>query len=177
MLLSKGLSGLAAVAIAGLVCVQAWAGTPKAIAVMDFEILDDTRQYNTPEVNAAQDKRLKSITAELKQEFSERGLYDVLDNSAVSERIAAITSGQTFYNCNGCELEIGRAMNTDLIAIGWVQKVSNLILNINIEVKDTRTGAVIYGKSVDLRGNTDASWLRGIRYLVDSIVEKKQYLK
>jgi hypothetical protein len=29
----------------------------------------------------------------------------------------------------------------------------------------------------DMRGNTEVSWLRGVYYMVDSIVEKKQYLK
>lgn len=52
-----------------------------------------------------------------------------------------------------------------------------LILNLNIEIKDVATGQLVYNKSVDLRGNTDESWLRGIRYMVNSIVEKKQYLK
>lgn len=144
---------------------------------MDCEILDDTRKYNTPELNEAQDKRLKLITEELKRQFSERRLYTVLDSSAVSARIEAVQSRETFYGCNGCELEIAKSMHADRAGICWVQKVSNLILNINIQVKDVATGAVVYGKSVDLRGNTDTSWLRGIRYMVDSIVEKKQQLK
>ncbi len=58
-----------------------------------------------------------------------------------------------------------------------MQKVSNLILNLNIEVKDVATGKTLYTKSVDLRSNSDKSWLRGIRYMVDSIAEKKQYLR
>jgi hypothetical protein len=36
---------------------------------------------------------------------------------------------------------------------------------------------MLYVKSVDLRSNTDNSWLRGIRYMVDSIEEKKQHLR
>ncbi len=68
-------------------------------------------------------------------------------------------------------------MDADRIVIAWVQKVSNLILNLNIEVKDVATGQTVYNKSVDLRGSTDVSWMRGIRYMVNSIVEKKQHLK
>ncbi len=80
-------------------------------------------------------------------------------------------------NCNGCELDIGRALGADVVILGWVQKVSNLILNVNIEVKDVVSGQTLFTKSVDLRGNTDKSWLRGIHYMVDSIAEKKQYLR
>ena len=58
--------------------------------------------------------------------------------------------------------------------IGWVQKVSNLILNINIQIEDAATGAVLLNKSVDLRGNTDETWRRGVSYLVRSMVEKDQ---
>jgi hypothetical protein len=39
------------------------------------------------------------------------------------------------------------------------------------------SGKTLYTKSVDLRSNSDKSWLRGIRYMVDSVAEKKQYLR
>ena len=168
---------LAAIAILTLLSVRALAEPLKSIAVMDCEILDDTRQYNSSEVNDAQDKRLKSITEELKRELAARALYTVLDSSTASDRIETVKTRETFYGCNGCELEIAQAMNADRAAICWVQKVSNLILNINMQVKDVATGKVVYGKSVDLRGNTDTSWLRGIRFMVDSIVDKKQQSK
>lgn len=168
---------MAAIAILTLLSLQAWAEPPRKIAVMDCEILDDTRIYNTAEVNEAQDKRLKLITEELKSEFSKRGLYEVVDSASVSDRIEAVESRETFYGCNGCEVQIAKDIQADRVAICWVQKVSNLILNINIQVKDVGTGEVVYGKSVDLRGNTDTSWLRGIRYMVDSIVDKGQQLK
>jgi len=39
------------------------------------------------------------------------------------------------------------------------------------------SGKTLYTKSVDLRSNSDKSWLRGIRYMADSVAEKKQYLR
>jgi hypothetical protein len=50
--------------------------------------------------------------------------------------------------------------------IGLVQKTSNLILSFKVEVKDVRSGAVLRGGQVDIRGNTDEMWLRGVRFLV-----------
>jgi hypothetical protein len=47
-----------------------------------------------------------------------------------------------------------------------VQKVSALILNINIFVRDTHSGRLIASMSVDLRGNTDESWSRALSYLL-----------
>jgi hypothetical protein len=47
-----------------------------------------------------------------------------------------------------------------------LQKVSNLILNINLYVCVVATRAPLVAMSVDIRGNTDESWSRGLEYLV-----------
>jgi len=33
------------------------------------------------------------------------------------------------------------------------------------------------GKSVDIRGNTDEAWLRGVRRLVDNIQDRNHHLR
>ena len=104
-------------------------------------------------------------------------MYRTVDNNAAAKLIAYQQARQDLRNCNGCELDIGRALGADVVILGWVQKVSNLILNINIEVKEVASRKALYMKSVDLRSNSDKSWLRGIRYMVDSIEEKKQHLR
>ena len=68
----------------------------------------------------------------------------------------------------------GWALGADRVMTAWVQKVSNLILNINIQINDVASGQPLLNKSVDIRGNTDASWERGIRYMVRSMEEKGQ---
>jgi hypothetical protein len=77
-------------------------------------------------------------------------------------------------DCNGCDVEIARQAGVDRLLVGWVQKVSNLILNVNIEVREASSGKPVLVKSVDLRGNTDQTWQRGIDYLVRDMVEKRQ---
>ena len=64
-------------------------------------------------------------------------------------------------------MEMGRAVGAGLVAYGWVQKVSNLILNINLVIADVSTGRQVRADSVDIRSNTDESWQRGLRYLLD----------
>ncbi|HWH49779.1 MAG TPA: DUF3280 domain-containing protein [Burkholderiales bacterium] len=144
---------------------------------MEFELIDEMRDYERPEVKDAQNQRIGLISNALRQELLQRGMYRLADNSAASELITDLKAQQDLRDCNGCEIEIGKALGADVIIIGWVQKVSNLILNINIEVKEVRSGRILYVKSVDLRSNSDYSWLRGIRYMVDSIEEKKQHLR
>ena len=172
------------VALAVLVCLaapatarEADASAPKIAAVMEFELIDDMRDFERPEVKDAQDRRIGLISDTLRRELLQRGMYRLADNSAAARLIIGLKAQQELHGCNGCEIDIGKALGADVIIIGWVQKVSNLILNINIEVKEIGSGRMLYVKSVDLRGNTDNSWLRGIRYMVDSIEEKKQHLR
>jgi Protein of unknown function (DUF2380) len=47
-----------------------------------------------------------------------------------------------------------------------VQKVSNLILNINVYMEDAESGKMKFARSIDIRGNTDESWRRGLDYLL-----------
>lgn len=144
-----------------------------SIAALDFELIDDTQDKN-PETLAAQKKRLALISEQLRKEFNDTGLYRVLDNAPVAGYIAELKAGQELRACNGCEIDIGKRLGADFVLTAWVQKVSNLILNINIEIKSVASGQTILNKSVDIRGNTDQSWSRGISYMVRDMVEKKQ---
>ena len=47
-----------------------------------------------------------------------------------------------------------------------MQKVSNLILNINLYIEDAADGKLKFVKSVDIRGNTDESWRHGLDYML-----------
>ena len=143
----------------------------KSIAVLDFELLDDQHELSPANVEYA---RLPVISDQLREAFTTNGLYRVVDNKPEMALIERNREMQPLNACNGCEQEIGKALHADRVLIGWVQKVSNLILNINIAIKDVATGNVMLNKSVDLRGNTDETWRRGIKYLVKSMVEKNQ---
>jgi hypothetical protein len=101
-------------------------------------------------------------------------VYRVIDLGPAAELMKMHQSRSQLRECNGCELDIARSLQADRVLIGWVQKVSNLIVNINIQIEDAASGSILLNKSVDLRGNTDESWRRGISYIVKSMVEKDQ---
>jgi hypothetical protein len=143
----------------------------KVIAILDFELVDDQHELSPATVEF---QRLRAIRDQLQKEFATSQLYRVVDLRPASELIRKYQSEMQLHACNGCELEIARSLHADRVLIGWVQKVSNLILNINIQIEDAATGAVLLNKSVDLRGNTDETWRRGVSYLVRSMVEKGQ---
>lgn len=68
---------------------------------------------------------------------------------------------------------MGRAVGTKYVVAGWVQKVSNLILNINIELREVASDRVVLNKSVDIRGNNDRAWEHGMRFLLRDFAEKR----
>jgi hypothetical protein len=77
-----------------------------------------------------------------------------------------IKGGPDIINCNGCQRDYAQKLRADWAAWGTVQKVSNLILNINLYMEDERVGKLQFVKSVDIRGNTDESWRRGLDYML-----------
>ncbi|WP_162256944.1 DUF3280 domain-containing protein [Noviherbaspirillum sp. Root189] len=143
----------------------------KTLLMLDFEMIDETGDTSAL---PAQNARLEIISQQLSNEFHQKQLYTILDRAPVQAMIDEQRSRFKLNDCNGCELDIARALNADRVLTAWVQKVSNLILNLNIEIKDARTGATVLMKSVDIRGNTDQTWTRGINFMVRSMVDKQQ---
>lgn len=143
----------------------------KSIVMLEFELIDQTLDRASDE---AQRERLKKISSLLRQQFIDKGFYRVLDTAPQQAMIDDMKSRFKLHDCNGCDIDIGRALGADRVMTAWVQKVSNLILNINIQINDVASGQPLLNKSVDIRGNTDASWERGIRYMVRSMEEKGQ---
>lgn len=148
--------------------------SPKSLVVLPFEVVDDTHRSSLAAADFAQDARLQKITEALRQDVEQRGMYRVVDTGPVRERVAAVSSRQGFRSCEACALEIGRSLGAQRVAVGWVQTTADTPVNINLEVLDVRTGEILYTRAVDLRGNTDANWMRGVRYLVDAIAQKNQ---
>jgi len=138
------------------------APAPRA-AVFDFELIDTSLEGEIDGERADQQRRLALISDQLRRLLTESGRYVVVDQRPAASRIA---EAGHLYGCNGCAADIARELGADLAVTGTVQKVSNLILNINIYVSDAATGEPIRSMSADIRGNTGKSWSRGVSYLV-----------
>lgn len=145
---------------------------PATLAMIGFELLEDHPDATRHD---AQQARLKMIDDEFRVQIAQRGLYRLIDNAPHQAVIDRVRGGVEFvYRCPHCLAEIGAGVGTQYVAAGWVQKVSNLILNVNIEIREVATNRVALVKSVDMRGNNDESWLRAIRFLVRDMDEKRQ---
>lgn len=138
----------------------AFADPPK-LAVFDFELIDTSlpgEVYGSkPEL-----VRLQRVSDQLRKELAESGRFQVLDIAPVN----AAAHGANLQACGGCDVKLAQQLGADLEITGVVQKVSNLILNLNIYLRDVRTGSLVTVASADMRGNTDESWSRTMSYLV-----------
>lgn len=134
------------------------------IAVFGFELVDTSLQGELQGADPADLARLELIAAELRRRLDQSARYEVIDTAPAAAEIEAVGSLRT---CNGCELAIAERLGAELALIGWVQKVSNLILNINVQIRSVASAELAFGASVDIRGNTDEAWLHGIRYLIE----------
>lgn len=135
------------------------------LALFPFELLDTSLEPVRPDETA----RLQALLPEAAATLHDQGGYEIVDTAPVADEIGRL---QPLRSCNGCELELARRLGADEAALGWVQKVSNLILNINLQIRDARTGELLRAGSVDIRGNTDDSWQRGLRYLLKNRILK-----
>ncbi len=90
--------------------------------------------------------------------------FDVVSNTPIAEALAKVFNPA---RCNGCDFKFGRQLGVKYVVVSEVTKVSNLIQSVNIQIRDVETGMQPKGLSVDIRGNTDLAWKRGIAFIFD----------
>jgi hypothetical protein len=156
-----GFASLALLALLGAASGHAVAAENPSAAIFDLDFLDTSPAAGSGE-HQEEMRRLSLVSDALRRMLSERGLA-AIDLTPARERIQ---KAAPLTRCNGCELDLARDLGAELAVTGLVQKVSNLILNINVAVREVGSGRTIRAGSVDIRGNTDESWLRGMSYLV-----------
>jgi hypothetical protein len=135
---------------------------PKA-AIFPIEMIDVSLdgEYTGPRADEAQ--RLALATDELRRLAAHDAGYEVLDLGAIASDLAR---SAPLYKCNGCEIDLARRAGADVAITTTVRKISNLVLVLHIRVSDAASGNLNKVYRVELRGNTDESWLRGVRWLV-----------
>ena len=149
------------IALMLLVSSPVHADPPKA-AVFDFELLDTSLQGEVDGPRADEQRRLKEVTEQLRKALAEAGKFVVVDIAPVN----AAAHASNLQACGGCDVQYARQLGADLAITGLVQKVSALILNMNIYLRDAHTGQLITSMSADFRGNTNESWSRAASYLL-----------
>lgn len=142
-----------------LAAAPAHADEPKKVAFWGILLIDTSLGEVTDEERA----RLKAMEEDLVRRLTESGRYVFIDTSPVAKKANLYAN---LAHCNGCDAQLAQELGADIALSGEVQKTSNLILSTSIYIRDAATGELIGGGSADMRGNTDDSWARAIRYIV-----------
>jgi hypothetical protein len=148
---------LASGGIAGVTAADE--GLPR-VAFFGFQLINTSPQPTTPE----ETQRIRMLDDMFQQKLDASGRFKLV--SIPPELRDKIAAAPEISNCNGCERDFALEAGADWAAWGTVQKVSNLILNINVYMEDARAKKMEFAKSVDIRGNTDESWQRGLDYML-----------
>jgi hypothetical protein len=140
------------------------------VAFFGIHLIDTSAEgaINGPREDEA--ARLALLEDAVRERFEAEG-FDLVDTSPVAEEL-----GRTLNpaNCNDCELRMAQELAAEYSLVGEVQKVSNLILSMNLALREADTGNFVRMLAVDIRGNTDDSWLRGGRYILDNHVFREE---
>ena len=139
------------------------------VAVLGIELVKGDLTSGGERLTRREEQRVKK-TAAMLRELLTGADFEVVTAARTEAALAADPPGQYLHACNGCELDYGGALDADWVLVGWVQQVSNLILNLNVLMKDVETGALVASGFVDLRGNSDESWARATRYLWQNVL-------
>lgn len=128
-------------------------------AVFEIELQDTSGEPNTP----AQAERIRATTEALRNELAETGKYETVDLSADADRIAKLGYQRS---CVTCFMDVARERDADVAVFGTVNKISTLILSMEIKVLSIDTGKEVARGVADIRGDNDRAWLRGMQWLV-----------
>jgi hypothetical protein len=153
-----------------LMAAPARADQPK-VAVFDLELLDTSLEGEISGPRQDEHERLIRAADQLRRALAGSGRFQVLDIAPVAD--AAHNSN--LQACGGCDVKLAERLGADLAITGVVQKVSNLILNMNIYLRDAHSGKSVAVMSADMRGNTDESWTRTMDWLIRNRVLAPSY--
>jgi len=137
-------------------------GAPRSAAVLGVTLIDSSTEGDINGVRADETARVSMLRDSLAAAFAEKG-WTLIDPAPVQARLDAMTNPA---DCNGCDARLARELGADVAVTAEVQKVSNLILTINVLMRDAQTGKLIRAGNADIRSNTDRSWRRGLSYVL-----------
>ncbi|HVG47589.1 MAG TPA: DUF3280 domain-containing protein [Rubellimicrobium sp.] len=136
------------------------------VAFFGIHLIDTSAEGAFNGVREDETARVALLEEEVRKRFEAEG-FNLVDTTPVAEEL-----GRTLNpaNCNDCEIRMAEELGADYSLVGEVQKVSNLILSMNLALREADSGDFVRMLAVDIRGNTDDSWLRGGRYILDNHV-------
>lgn len=157
-----------------LLMASANALAAEMIAVFPFAIIDVTKSSGPMGYdlggglptgpNKDELRRLKLISDDLVRRIAEDGRYELVAGDQIA---AEVQKTGPIHECNGCEDELAKRLGADFALIATVEKLSDLLFNFNLYLRDVSQQKVTSIMSTTVQGSNDEAWLRGVRYLAE----------
>ena len=137
------------------------------LAVFDFQLANLAQLPPT----AADTARLPRISDLLRQQLADSGKFEIVP---VTDKVRQeVAKAAPLRDCGGCAVDFAKELGADVAVTGQVQKVSDLILNINVYMKKVDSKTPETATSVDIRGDTEDSFNHGVKYIVKHNILKE----
>lgn len=140
----------------------ALAATPGGLLVTDVELVElapSDQRYDQAEDAA----RAAMLSRRIRAAIVASGRYRVLDRGPADRQ-----PPYRYMDCKACIFDWARQRGARRVLVVWVQKESRLILMLNMALIDVnQPQKELAGGSVDLRGDTDETWLAGASQMLD----------
>lgn len=142
---------------------QAENGHPIKLAVFDLELDDFSAGGPIAGESAEETARLQRMTLLARQLLAQSGLFLIVDVGASKNGMA---KEHWLRKCNGCDAEAARDLGADLSFVGFFRKISVMEQYLEFRIRDARSGELVNVSQTDLRGETDESWSRALKFLI-----------
>ncbi|WP_424360180.1 DUF3280 domain-containing protein [Methylocystis parvus] len=136
---------------------------PIKLAVFDLELDDFSAGGPLAGESAVETARLQRMSALARELLSRSGLFEIVD---VRPSRNPMVAEHWLRKCNGCEVDAARELGADMSFIGFFRKISVMEQNLEFRMRDVRTNEFVNISQTDLRGETDESWSRALKFLI-----------
>jgi Protein of unknown function (DUF2380) len=153
---------LAALVFAALVAATTAAAAPLRTAFLPFTLEDTSLPAPDSPPEPADLARLHLVDHEVEKLLVRSGDYQAVATQPIARALAE----NDLVGCRTCAVSLARQIGAQAVLTGWVQKVSDLIINMTIVIRSVATGRIIAAGNASLRGDTDIAWQRGAAWLV-----------
>jgi Protein of unknown function (DUF2380) len=135
---------------------------PVKTAFLPFTLEDTSRPDPAALPDPADVARLHAAEAVVRRLLLRSGGYVAVNTKPIASAIAA----NDLVGCGTCAAALAREVGAQAVVTGWVQKVSDLIINMSVVIRSAQTGKMIAAGNASLRGDTNIAWTRGATWLV-----------
>lgn len=142
---------------------RADAPAPVKLAVFEFELEDFSGGASILPANPSDFEQLKLVTNEVRRLIAQSGRYTVIDVSGADTEAVKTHS---LRNCDGCDAGIALKLGAEQSLVGFVTRISRMEYTVRFEIRDARTGAVVFNQQTGLRMGAIESWNRGAAWLI-----------